>query len=91
MDCRLLKPMTIYACSDTSKDSYQQYVTNVSLKDDQAKSCIMLSAMEREENLKFPASLSYTRGRRKRTSNNNNYYTGGLEKSDVLTGMIRTF
>ena len=62
-----------------------------SIKDNQAKSCIVLSAMEREENLKFQASLSYTRGRRKRTSNNNNYYTGGLEKkSDVLTGMIRT-
>lgn len=52
----------------------------VSIKDDQAKSCIVLSAMEREENLKFQASLSYTRGRRKRTSNNNNYYTGGLGK-----------
>lgn len=52
----------------------------VSIKDDQAKSCTVLLAMEREENLKFQASLSYTSGRRKRTSKNNNYYTGGLEK-----------
>lgn len=50
----------------------------VSIKDDQAKSCTVLSAMEREENLKFQASLSYTRDRRKRISNNDNYYTGGL-------------